>query len=31
MAIRRLDRGSKFTKSDRSLANVSTLPTVKAM
>ena len=32
MAIRRLDRGSRFSKrSDRSRATVSTLPTVKAM
>ena len=31
MAIRRLDRGSRFNKSDRSIATVSTLPTVKAM
>ena len=31
MAIRRLDKRNRFNKSDRSLATVSTLPTVKAM
>ena len=31
MAIRRLNRGNKFASGDRSLATVSTLPTVKAM
>ena len=31
MAIRRLNQGEKFASSDRSLASVSTLPTVKAM
>ena len=32
MAIRRLDKGSRFSRAgDRSSANVSTLPTVKAM
>ncbi|MEL7419178.1 MAG: tyrosine-type recombinase/integrase [Cyanobacteria bacterium J06555_3] len=31
MAIRRLNEGGKFAKRDRSLASVSTLPTVKAM
>ena len=32
MAIRRLDTGNKFSRRDRrSLATVSTLPTVKAM
>ncbi|MGB5710682.1 MAG: hypothetical protein WBM44_07200, partial [Waterburya sp.] len=31
MAIRRLDRGSRFSKREIPLASVSTLPTVKAM
>ncbi|MEL7079163.1 MAG: tyrosine-type recombinase/integrase [Cyanobacteria bacterium J06582_2] len=31
MAIRRLNEGGKFASRDRSLASVSTLPTVKAM
>lgn len=31
MAIRRLNQGKKFASRDRSLATVSTLPTVKAM
>ena len=31
MAIRRLSKGSRFNNRDRSLATVSTLPTVKAM
>ena len=31
MAIRRLDKRNRFDRGDRSLATVSTLPTVKAM
>ncbi len=31
MAIRRLDKGKRFSRSNRAMATVSTLPTVKAM